>query len=252
MRRAILLALVGAMALAAPALADPPSGHHPPGQQPSCAPRLVGYEATGMLVSGSLALQTNGDYNGTLVVNVTDANHDAALGTQTFTLTHAEVKLGPGINAAALTAGAGVKLHGQITQLPESCPTGGFTAVVTIRSAAIGTMGPKHCKAHSEGYNATGTLVSASLVPQGGHRYNGTIVVNVARANHGAPTGSQTFTLTDAKVFFHDGVNPAGPAVGSEVGLHGKITELPKGCSTGGFTPTITIKRVGLSMHGAG
>jgi hypothetical protein len=36
------------------------------------------------------------------------------------------------------------------------------------------------------------------------------------------------------------------PAVGSRVGLHGKITALPKHCSTVGFTPTITIKRVDI------
>jgi hypothetical protein len=105
---------------------------------------------------------------------------------------------------------------------------------------------PKTCTAHNTGYNATGTLITSSLTPAGKGRYNGTIEVDVTRANHGASTGDQTFTLTDAKVKFHRGVDPTNPAAGSEVGLHGTITELPKGCSTAGFTPTITIKKVDI------
>jgi hypothetical protein len=30
------------------------------------------------------------------------------------------------------------------------------------------------------------------------------------------------------------------------VKLHGKITQLPKKCPSGGFTPTITIKKVDI------
>ncbi|HWC86469.1 MAG TPA: hypothetical protein VG388_08015 [Solirubrobacteraceae bacterium] len=47
-------------------------------------------------------------------------------------------------------------------------------------------------------------------------------------------------------MIFHLGVERTMPAVGSRVGLHGKITVLPKHCSTVGFTPTITIKRVDI------
>jgi hypothetical protein len=109
------------------------------------------------------------------------------------------------------------------------------------------TSHPKSCAARAEGYNASGTLVLASLSPAAGHhRYSGTIEVIVTRANHRAAKGDQTFTLTDARVVFHHGVNATAPAAGSRVGLHGKITELPKGCSTTGFSPTITVLNVDI------
>jgi hypothetical protein len=106
---------------------------------------------------------------------------------------------------------------------------------------------PKSCAARNEGYNASGTLVSASLSPAAGHhRYNGTIEVNVTRANHRSATGVQTFALTNAHVIFHHGVDATAPAAGSRVGLHGKITELPKGCSATGFSPTITVRDIDI------
>jgi hypothetical protein len=106
---------------------------------------------------------------------------------------------------------------------------------------------PTHsCLPHSAGYNASGTLVSASLTPAGKGRYNGTLEVNVTKANHHAPTGDQTFTLVAAKVKFHHGVDPTAPAPGSRVKLHGKITKLSKHCPQEGFTPTITVKKVDI------
>ncbi len=107
----------------------------------------------------------------------------------------------------------------------------------------------KACYVHKRGYNAAGTLVSSALTPGTGHdRYNGTIVVDVTRANHRAPTGAQTFTLTDARVVFHHGVDSTAPGAGSHVGLHGTITELPKRCSTTGFTPAITVRHADLRV----
>jgi hypothetical protein len=107
---------------------------------------------------------------------------------------------------------------------------------------------PPPCLARLEGYKATGTLVAAgtSLTSLGHGRYSGTIEVNVTKANHHAATGDQTFTLTNARVKFHHGVTASTLADGDRVKLHGKITELPKHCSTVGFTPTITIKKVDL------
>lgn len=106
---------------------------------------------------------------------------------------------------------------------------------------------PKSCSARSEGYNASGTLVSAALTPAAGHdRYSGTIVVAVVRANHRAGTSNQSFTLTDARIVFHHGVDRTAPAAGSRVRVHGKITELPKGCSTSGFTPAVTVRDVDI------
>ncbi len=106
--------------------------------------------------------------------------------------------------------------------------------------------GPHKCQPHSVGYNASGTLVSVALTPAGKGRYDGTIEVNVTRANHRAPTGAQTYTLTSARVKFHHGVDPTAPAPGSRVKLHGKITQLSKHCSQQGFTPTVTVKKVDI------
>ncbi|HMJ74248.1 MAG TPA: hypothetical protein VK471_12910 [Solirubrobacterales bacterium] len=126
--------------------------------------------------------------------------------------------------------------------------------VVSAQAAPTYTPAPPpdshHCLPHSVGYNSSSTLVSASLTAEGHHRYSGTLEVKLAKANHGAPTGAQTFTLAAAKVKFHHGVDPVSPAAGSRVKLHGKITKLAKHCPTEGFTPTITVKKVDISRAG--
>jgi len=100
------------------------------------------------------------------------------------------------------------------------------------------------CAPRSVGFNASGSLVTAALTAGEDGRYSGTISVTVTRANHGAPKGEQTYTLTDARVKFRDGVDAAAPAVGSRVKISGKITKLAKKCPTEGFEPTVTVKRV--------
>jgi hypothetical protein len=111
-------------------------------------------------------------------------------------------------------------------------------------------MGTGHsCTARDEGYNASGTLMSATLTPAAnkGH-YDGTIGVDVTRANHKAATGTQTFTLTDARVRFGKGVSSTAPAAGSSVRLHGTVTVLPHGCSSTGFTATVTIRNLEIKQ----
>jgi hypothetical protein len=124
----------------------------------------------------------------------------------------------------------------------------GLLALVVSAQAAphYTPPGAHRCLPHSVGYNASGALVSASLTSEEHHRYSGTLEVKLAKVNHRAPTGNQTFTLTAAKVIFHHGVDPASPAAGSRVKLHGKITKLAKHCSDEGFTPTITVKKVDI------
>lgn len=113
--------------------------------------------------------------------------------------------------------------------------------------APHGPKGPHKCQPHSVGYNARGTLVSASLTPAAGKgRYDGTIEVTVSKANHRASTGAQTYTLASARVKFHHGVDSTAPAPGSRVKLHGKITQLSRHCPQEGFTPAITVKKVDL------
>jgi len=106
----------------------------------------------------------------------------------------------------------------------------------------------KNCsKPLSVGYNARGTFVSATLTQtkgqdtakQGDDRWSGPITVNVTKANHKAPTGEQTFTLTNARVFSRE-----APKAGDKVRLHGKITKLRHGCDATGFTPEITVRHV--------
>lgn len=107
----------------------------------------------------------------------------------------------------------------------------------------------RSCTALDEGYNASGTLISSTLMPASKKdHYNGTITVDLAYVNHKAATGTQTFTLTDARVRFGKGVSSTAPAVGSRVHLHGKMTALPHGCSSTGFTPTTTIRNVEIKQ----
>jgi hypothetical protein len=120
----------------------------------------------------------------------------------------------------------------------------------TAKGKALGhtkthTKGGKSCTAHNRGYNAKGTLVSAALTPAGGKdRYDGSLTVDVTRANHGAPTGSQTFTLSDARVRFGKGLDSSSVSSGDRVALHGKITALPHRCDSTGFTPTTVVRNV--------
>jgi ribosomal protein L31 len=107
----------------------------------------------------------------------------------------------------------------------------------------------RSCTALNKGYDAKGTLVTSSLTAASTKdRFDGSITVDVTRANHKAATGSQTFTLTNARVRFGKSVDSTAPAAGDRVTLHGKITVLPHGCSTTGFTPTITVRNVRIRV----
>jgi hypothetical protein len=54
--------------------------------------------------------------------------------------------------------------------------------------------------------------------------------------------------LTDARVKFGKGVSSTAPAAGSRVRLQGKITVLPRGCPSSGFTATTTIHHVEIKQ----
>lgn len=103
------------------------------------------------------------------------------------------------------------------------------------------------CTPRAVGFNASGKLVSAALTPGAPRRFDGTLVVDVKRANHGAPKGEQTYTLANARVRFRRGVDPAAPAAGSRVNLHGTITRLAKRCPAGDFTPTVTVRNAEIA-----
>jgi hypothetical protein len=137
-----------------------------------------------------------------------------------------------------------------------------FAAVLALPAQAKPTKPhPSHpanshkCTPHAVGFKASGTLVDASLTQtagaatpeRGDDRYSGSVKVNVTKANHHAPTGEQSYTLTNARVKFydsdHNGVADE-PKLGDRAKLHGKITHLPKKCDQTGFTPTITVRKI--------
>jgi hypothetical protein len=111
------------------------------------------------------------------------------------------------------------------------------------------------CQPHNSGYNAKGTLVTATITQtagsatpeRGDDRYSGSVTVDVSKANHHAATGEQTYTLDAVRVKFYDRDHnhvADQPQAGDRVKLKGKITRLPKKCDASGFTPTTTIRKV--------
>lgn len=108
--------------------------------------------------------------------------------------------------------------------------------------------GGKSCTVKNHGFRAYGTVTAGSLTAGTGKgRYNGTLTVDVTRANHGAATGSQTYTLTNARVRFGKGVDPM-TLTGDRVTLHGTLTALPRGCSSTGFMSTTTVRNVTIKV----
>jgi hypothetical protein len=117
---------------------------------------------------------------------------------------------------------------------------------------------PAKCKINSVGYNAKGTLVSQTLTQTAGvetttdtsdDRWSGDVTVDVKKANHKAPKGEQTLTLTNAKVSWYDAANDGTadvPAAGDTVRLHGKLTKYKKKCP--GADVVITVKRISFQQ----
>jgi hypothetical protein len=104
------------------------------------------------------------------------------------------------------------------------------------------------CKTVMKGYRASGALVSATLTPGAKKdRFDGSLTVDVSRANHKSPQGSQTFTLADARVRFGKGITSTTTAAGDRVTLHGKVTALTHKCSSTTFTPVVTVRNLRIS-----
>ena len=110
------------------------------------------------------------------------------------------------------------------------------------------------CTPHKVGFTAAGKLESAALTQTAGadtatrkdDRYSGSVTVDVKRASHKAPTGSQTYTLDNDRVKFYD-ANHDGtadePTAGDRVKVKGKYTRLSKKCDQTGFTSTTNVRR---------
>ena len=135
MRKIIVSGLVLATA-AVPAVAGAKEAPSPY----SCTPKTVGYKAKGTLVSKTLTQTAGADtekrgddrYSGEIVVDVTRANHDAAEGEQTITLTNARVKFHPR-NDTNVQPGDRVKVSGKLTKLPKRCDATGFEPTLTAK-----------------------------------------------------------------------------------------------------------------------
>ena len=113
----------------------------------------------------------------------------------------------------------------------------------------------KKCKLKKAGYNGSGLLTAynltqsqGALTPEtGDDRYSGTLSVDVKKANHKSTKGPQDFTVTDIRVRFHEGVAQP-PAVGSWVGLHGKITKRNKKCTDQSGTGVVTLRKIDIKV----
>jgi hypothetical protein len=109
------------------------------------------------------------------------------------------------------------------------------------------------CKTHAVAYIASGTLAGQALVKNTDGSYSGSVTVNVTHTNRHAAgdKGTQSYTLTDARVTFgladinHDGsVGLDDLQTGDRVRAIGKITTLAKKCNQTGFASTTTIHKV--------
>jgi hypothetical protein len=134
-----LLAALLSLALVAPVLAEKRDKSDDHGLK-ACTPKLKDYRASGTLVSSALSANPDGSFSGSLTVSVLRTNRHARADqgtTKTYTLDHAKVKFGKGVNPAAPAAGSRAKLKGTITELPKRCPPAGFTPTLTVTKVKL-------------------------------------------------------------------------------------------------------------------
>lgn len=154
----------------------------------------------------------------------------------------------------------------------QNAPGSGNPTGNTGHGKSGGQHGKSHrCVAHKVAYVAAGTLVSQTLVLDGGTTpsaaasdtrtthparptYSGDVAIAVTRTNRwarGDKGTTKTYTLVRARVLFgladtnNDGsVGLDDLAAGDRVKVIGKVTVLRRGCDQTGFTPTIAIQKL--------
>jgi hypothetical protein len=138
MRRIAFLAMA-VLALAAivvPAQAAKPKPTPP---KSKCVAHAVSYEVSGTLTTaGALTANSDGTYSGSLTVHVAKTNNHAKASkgtTQSYTLDHAKVTFGHGVNKSAPAAGSRANLKGTITTEPKKCTA--FTPTTTIKKVEL-------------------------------------------------------------------------------------------------------------------
>ncbi len=125
-----MLAAAGAMAVAVPAAAHPgnPNGHGQGGSQShKCQAHNRAYVEAGTVdsvTSSTLAQNSDGTWSGTLVVDVTRANHAAKADkgqTVTYTFDSAAMRVALDGGATGFTMGERVKLIGKLATVAKKC-----------------------------------------------------------------------------------------------------------------------------------
>ena len=134
---AMLASAAGALAIAVPAAAQTGPNHHNngnqgngdhPSQSHKCKPHNVGYIESGtvdMTTASTLAMNADGTWSGTLVVDVTKTNHWAksAKGTTVpVAFTNAKLDVDFDGGTTGFTGGERVKLIGKLAVVGQKCP----------------------------------------------------------------------------------------------------------------------------------
>jgi hypothetical protein len=107
---------------------------------------------------------------------------------------------------------------------------------------------PKNCGVHKVAYRAGGKVVNWGLSKNSDGTYSGTLEVKVSTTNHHAKAdkhGDVTYTVSNAHVTIAK--HAGAPGAGDRVTVKGTITQLPRGCSTTGFTPAVNVTRISVT-----
>jgi hypothetical protein len=97
---------------------------------------------------------------------------------------------------------------------------------------------------------ASGTLVSQTLTKGANGRYSGVVTIKVTHTNRHAAADNGTtkpYMVENVKIVFALKGGSAGLGdlkEGDRAKVIGRITTLAKSCNQGGFTATITIRRI--------
>jgi len=163
------------------------------------------------------------------------------------------------LGAAALGVGAWAPLSAAAKPTPPGRAIGhARNGADHGKGKAVGKGNSKGCKVHTVAYIASGVLVSEALTKNANGTYSGEVTVEVKRANHharGELGKTVTYKVSEAHVVLglgrEAGSSPSVEALkaGDRAKVIGRITFLPRRCSTEGFTPTVTVKR--LVFHNA-
>jgi len=134
---AVGMATLALAAIAVPAQAAKPAPPAPP--RPKCVAHAVSYEVSGTLTTaGTLTGNSDGTYSGSLTVHVTKTDDHAKADkgtTRSYTLDHAKVSFGHGVDKSAPAANSRANLKGTITAEPKKC--GAFTPTITIEKVEL-------------------------------------------------------------------------------------------------------------------